>query len=643
MKRFSALLVLALLVAITLSLLGPTTASSAADQVRVFVQFQPGRRGTVEQSLHGVGAQFHYAFDDLDAFVVSVPANALQGLSRNPNVVLVEEDAPRYPVATRASQGAAPAAAGSQVVPYGIDMVQARDVWDVDRDDVVDAGAPTGAGITVCIIDSGLYTGHEDLSGVSVSGYASAGDWNVDRNGHGTHVAGTITAMNNSLGVVGVLPGTANLYIVKVFGEGGEWVYASTLIDAANRCAANGARVISMSLSGTRASTTERRGFDKLYSQGVLSIAAASNDAGTSYAYPASYASVVSVAAIDETMLVADFSQQNDQVELAAPGVGVLSTVPYLDSSLLTVGGLDYAANHIEFSARGSASGALVNGGLCDSVGAWSGQIVLCERGVISFYEKVINVQNGGGAAVVIYNNAPGNFLGTLGEGSTSVIIGISLSQEDGQYLVANQLGSVASVTSEWIYPSNNYEYYDGTSMATPHVSAVAALIWSANPTATNAEIREALTATAFDLGPAGRDNAYGYGLVQAADALAYLGGGGPVEDTVHVADLDGSATWISSLYWKATVTIRVVDQDGVGVANAVVSVTWSGGYNASSTCTTDGAGLCSVTTGNIRKNKANVTLTVTAITASGFTYDPAANSDPDGDSNGTAITVLKP
>lgn len=641
MKRSSAFLVLALLTAITLSLLGPATAYGAPEQARVLVQFQPGRRGAAEQALRGVGAQFHYAFDELNTFAVSVPAQALQGLSRNPNVVLIEEDAPRYPVEVAASSAAAPAAAGSQVTPYGIDMVQARDVWDADRDDVADAGAPTGAGITICIIDSGLYTGHEDLSDVAVGGYASGGDWNTDRNGHGTHVAGTITAQNNSVGVVGVLPGTADLYIVKVFGEAGEWVYASTLLDAANRCAANGARIISMSLSGTRASSTERRGFDRLYSQGVLSIAAASNDGGTSYAYPAAYASVVSVAAVDESLVVADFSQQNDDVELAAPGVGVLSTVPYLDRSLLTVGGVEYGANHIEFSARGVVSGALVNGGLCDSVGAWTGQVVLCERGVISFYDKVINVQNGGGVAAVLYNNAPGNFFGTLGDGNSSTIVGISLSQEDGQYLVANRLGSTAAVASEWIYPSNNYEYYDGTSMATPHVSAVAALIWSADPTATNAEVRQALTATARDLGPAGRDHAYGYGLVQAADALAYLGGGGG--NTVHVADLDGVASWVNSTYWKATVTIRVADRNGAAVSGALVSVAWSGGYAASASCTTDGAGLCSLATGNIRKNKSSVTLTVTNVAASGFTYDPAANGDPDGDSNGTGITVLKP
>jgi hypothetical protein len=66
--------------------------------------------------------------------------------------------------------------------------------------------------------------------------------------------------------------------------------------------------------------------------------------------------------------------------------------------------------------------------------------------------------------------------------------------------------------------------------MATPHVSGVAALVWSANPDRSNAEIRAAMTETAFDLGSTGLDNAYGYGLVQAADAIAYLGGG-PVNE----------------------------------------------------------------------------------------------------------------
>ena len=211
----------------------------------------------------------------------------------------------------------------------------------------------------------------------------------------------------------------------------------------------------------------------------------------------------------------------------------MLSTVPWIATDELTVDGVVYDANHIEFAPTGSASGALVDGGLCDATGkSWTGNVVLCARGDISFYDKVMNVQSNGGAAAVIYNNEPGNFLGTLGEGFTSDIIAISLSQEDGQYLVDNQLGNTGDVYSSLSQPASGYEAWDGTSMATPHVSGVAALIWSADTSKTNADIREALTATAVDLGAAGRDNAFGYGLVQAADALEYLGGGSGGDDT---------------------------------------------------------------------------------------------------------------
>ena len=68
-----------------------------------------------------------------------------------------------------------------------------------------------------------------------------------------------------------------------------------------------------------------------------------------------------------------------------------------------------------------------------------------------------------------------------------------------------------------------NYAYFDGTSMATPHVSAVAALVWSYFPTCTATQIRNALNATAQDLGTAGRDTKFGYGLVQAKAAHTYL------------------------------------------------------------------------------------------------------------------------
>jgi subtilisin family serine protease len=92
--------------------------------------------------------------------------------------------------------------------------------------------------------------------------------------------------------------------------------------------------------------------------------------------------------------------------------------------------------------------------------------------------------------------------------------------------ILKGKAGQSATVTTT----AGNYAYYDGTSMATPHVAGAAALVWSHDTGCSNADIRSALDSTAADLGPAGRDVAYGFGLVQASDAVDYLGtdcGGG--------------------------------------------------------------------------------------------------------------------
>jgi subtilisin family serine protease len=133
---------------------------------------------------------------------------------------------------------------------------------------------------------------------------------------------------------------------------------------------------------------------------------------------------------------------------------------------------------------------------------------------------------------VAIYNNMAsdpscGVFLGTL-NGSSS-IPAIALSCADGAAAIG-QAGSSSTVVSQFTEDASGYEPWDGTSMATPHVSGVAALVWSNHLTCTNDQVRSALQSTAEDLGAAGKDNSYGYGLVRAAAANAALscnGGGG--------------------------------------------------------------------------------------------------------------------
>jgi serine protease len=630
MNHTTRFMIFALLVlALTFGAFSPGL-SAPADRLRVWVQFAPGQQASVQGALQSAGGEFHYQFAELDSFVVSLPGAALQGLQRNPNVVAIEDDVPRYSsgsVGQAWRDVASLLQANGQTIPYGVMMVQAPQVWDEGH---------TGVGRKVCIVDSGYYRDHEDLPTLpNASGYSQVGTpWYTDGYGHGTHVAGTIVGLDNNVGVIGVAPGVS-LFIVKVFNDDGLWTLSSDLVDAIYRCRDNGANVISMSLGGSRSNGRENNAFNQLYNNnGILHVAAAGNAGNTSHSYPASYSSVISVAAIDENKVVADFSQQNNQVELAAPGVGVLSTVPFLENNSLTVDGVTYSANHIEFAARGSASGALENGGLCDAtIGAWSGKVVLCERGIISFFDKVRNVQNSGGAAAVIYNNVSGNFFGTLGDGNTSTIIAISLSQEDGQYLVANKLGSTGNVASSVQKPASGYEAWNGTSMATPHVSAVAALVWSANSSWTNGQIREALQQTAEDLGPAGRDNAYGYGLVQAYAALAYLGGAEPPPPPPPPPPsgaLSVSVTTDKSSYTnRETVTITVNVTDGTNpVSSAAVSVviTTANGRTFSGSGTTNTSGVATFTH-RVNTNRDGVGTYKVDATATKDGYDPGSAS----------------
>jgi serine protease len=589
---------------VALALAGSSAFASQPDPDRVLVQFTPGAKAHVERALQGAGARFHYTFDELNAFAVTVPAQALNGLRNNPNIELIEQDEPRYPMA--------------QTVPYGITMVQAPEL--------VATGA-NGSGIKVCVIDSGIKADHEDFSGVAMGGFASAGQtWNTDSCGHGTHVAGTIAAANNNVGVIGVSPGAVDLHIVKVFdGAGCGWSYSSSLIDAATKCRDAGAKVINMSLGGGRASRTEESGFNSLYNtSGILSIAAAGNGGNTTKSYPASYASVVSVAAIDSTKALASFSQRNDAVELAAPGVNVLSTYP-IDEGSVKVGTTTYSAAAMDGSPALERTAGWVSGGRCTSTGsgAFTGKVVLCERGDISFADKVLNVQNGGGVAAIVYNNVSGAFGGTL-NGTATTIPSVSLSQEDGQDMLATGGGKQATVNTIIKTNVNAYAALDGTSMASPHVAGVAAIVWSAKPTATNQQVRDALTSTAEDLGAAGRDNSFGFGLVRAkAAADALTGGSGGSGGGGDTGGNTGSVASTSISFTKNKANFRALGTAVVAPAGATVTGCFSG---ATSGCGTGTAG----STGSITFQSANfksgtVTFCVTDVGTTKFTTEHCA------------------
>jgi subtilisin family serine protease len=495
------------LVAAALASQFPLATAAPNDNVRVIVGFKAGGAANGKAALAAARGKIVQDMPDINATAAEVPASSVTSLRNNAQVEFVEEDQKRVPYGVSTPSTGSPYLVGQQV-PYGISMVQADQLPD------------TYAGNrTICIIDSGIDMAHEDLKDNHVTGANNPGTgyWYTDELHHGTHVAGTIAAINNAgIGVVGVNPSRqVKLHIVKVF-SADEWTYTSTLIAAANKCGAAGANVISMSLGGGAPSIAEERVFNALAKRGVLSIAAAGNDGNNTQSYPAGYSSVMSVGALDQDRQIASFSQFTPKVELSAPGVGVLSTVPTgtgRDASLQVTDVL-YQVLPMDGSPAGAATAPLADFGLGTATdAAMAGKICLIKRGSVSFGTKVANCQASGGVGAVVYNNVAGELNGTLGTTLTT-IPSVGVSDVTGASLMG-ELGMPATLTVS----ATNYAVFNGTSMATPHVSAVAALVWSYFPKCSASEIRSSLDKSALDLGAPGRDPYFGYGLVQAKAA----------------------------------------------------------------------------------------------------------------------------
>lgn len=206
-----------------------------------------------------------------------------------------------------------------QVLDWGTTVVAAPEVWKYTR----------GEGVTVAILDTGVDYNHPDLASNIMDGvnFTSSDQRDfMDRNGHGTHVAGIVAGADNGQGIVGIAP-RARILIVKVLGDNG-----SGSLEAIQRglvYAAERADIISMSL-GTDDVPPEsfHDAFRYIVGQkGCLVVAAAGNEAGP-VNYPAAYDEVISVAALSPSLNPAGFSNRGEQNEVAAPGVNIVSTYP---------------------------------------------------------------------------------------------------------------------------------------------------------------------------------------------------------------------------------------------------------------------------------------------------------------------------
>jgi minor extracellular protease Epr len=332
-----------------------------------------------------------------------------------PNVAYIEED---RVVSTLA-----------QTTAWGVTRVGAPAAW---------SSGNTGAGVKVAVIDTGVDLDHPDLAanviaGVNVLDPTKSPD---DDNGHGSHVAGIVGAVNNTIGVVGVAPG-CKLIPVKVLNAAGLGS-TSDIIDGIEQAVSLGAQVLNLSLGSRSPNAAEEAAVDAAVNANRLVVAAAGND-GDGIAndedppsYPGAYGNAMGVGSTNQNDSLSSFSTTGAFVDISGPGGSIYST-----------------------------------------------------------------------------------------------------------------------------YKAGKYKTLSGTSMATPHVAGAAALAW-ASGTTTVAQVRALLEGTAEDLGPSGRDNGFGEGLVDAEAAAA-----GSIPPAVNVAVSTDKAAYSSETDSAAAVTVVVTDENG--------------------------------------------------------------------------------
>lgn len=499
-----------------------STVSYQALAERVIIQVDDNKKGIVKALAKQLGGDIKV--DSKGFLAASFDGKDLEnikGLLNNPHIKLIEADQKRQFLSLYNDDMGNPE--DVQVTPYA--------VYQSEADQVAFNG---NAATKVCVIDSGLDQSNTDFVWANITGDNDSGTGNwFDHGGpHGTHVAGTVGAADNGYGVVGMAPGVP-MHIIKVFNEDG-WGYSSDLAQAANLCADAGSNIISMSLGGGGSNKTEENAFKDFVANGGLVLAAAGNDGNNVRSYPAGYSSVVMVGANDADNNIADFSQfpsctvgrgkraTTDEtvcVEVTAGGVDTLSTYPagLATSSTMTANDVEYASAAME--NQGSASGSTYFMGTAESTdSSAAGKVCVIDRGAISFHDKVKNCEDSNGIGAIIINNEAGMLYGTLGEGAenTTSIPAVGAALEDRTSIVAATSATVDVLGTD-------YGFMSGTSMATPAVSGVAALVWSNFPTCTGEEIRSALKSTAEDAGAAGKDDYFGYGIVKAKAAFEHL------------------------------------------------------------------------------------------------------------------------
>lgn len=529
MKKFSV----ALAVSAVALIVGASAASPAPKTQDFLVGYDHSPTAADRSAITNAGGTIRHEFASIDVLAISLPSSKASDIRSQSGVKYVENDAIRTP------ESLASDLQSSELVPsidnglYGLVTTHAVEAQ---------AAGYTGAGVKACVADTGLDTHQSDIAPNFVAGYdafdhSHLNDVDVFDLGvaatetHATHVSGIVLGAINGSGIHGVAP-NAKLYEARVLGtqpDGSVSGETSQVMEGVQWLADQGCKVINMSLGGGDRSQAEDALYKQIKANGTLIVVAAGNDGARQLSYPGAYPSVVSVGAVDSSNTLASFSNTGAQLDLVAPGVNNLSSFPHLQGrdAEVTVGSTTYMGVPAEFSsATDGVTGPFVNCGLGASAadcgatvpsGSW---VAVIHRGSYSFAQKVDSAMQAGASAVLLWNNSPIPVTPTLGtpdDNGTPWLPTVMLSQADGQAIVngltPSTTGTLYNIAMDWNLDS-------GTSMATPHVTGVAALIFGKNPNLTPDQVEAIMEKTTIDLGVPNYDTTYGWGLVNAKAAL---------------------------------------------------------------------------------------------------------------------------
>jgi len=557
-------------------------------------------RGTAAGLTRAHGGTVGFVYEHaLRGFSLRASAQAASAIGRNPLVAYVEADQ-EFTVQT-------------QTVPTGIQRIFAPSNPNLDIDGVDDERVD----VDVAIIDTGIDLDHPDLNVVGSTNCASGGPFSGscgsggdDGNGHGTHVAGSVAAIDNGLGVVGVAPG-ARLWAVRVLNNNGSG-YTSWIVAGMDWVTARAAtiEVANMSLGGSASQALDDAA-NRMADAGVaLAVAAGNSDANAANYSPARAAKVLTVSALadfdgvagglgsptcraDQDDTLADFSNWGSTIELAAPGVCILST--WLSGGYNTISGTSMASPHAAgalavLASKGFSRNFTGVSGLYSTL-QQTGNLNWVDDSGDGVKERLLDV-----SSATVFNPVTVGGGGPPPDDTTPPAAPTGLSAAAGN----------ASVTLDWATNSEpdlaGYNVYRSTTSGSGYAKVNGALV----------------TSSAYTDSGLTNDTTYYY-VVRALDTSNNESANSNQASATPTASATGTNVALTGSSasngstWTASVTTTVTS-NGSPAPGVVVAGTWSNGTTGTASCTTNASGQCTVSKSGIPKRVGSVTHTVDTV-----------------------------